>query len=222
MSLKEIKTILEKNDYDFLETIYKKKLDEVDQSLAEFEFRREELERMMVWSDHFCHRPPEGSIQVGYINSNQVYMEKAQRNYVLEDMGSVIYDLSNMEGRLLKKGFEDGYPYNAFVTLRLDDVLRHDYRTDKLGMVIYGKNLGKPGVETLKSQTSAFVYFEDFGKLRAYVDKILAYCRDHNYTPAGDMVCQIMGLLNINDFMKTTEVLRLQLPVHTGNGKENS
>lgn len=222
MSLKEIKTILEKNDYDFLETIYKKKLDEVNQSLAEFEFRREELERMMVWSDHFCHRPPEGSIQVGYINSNQVYMEKAQRNYVLEDMGSVIYDLSNMEGRLLKKGFENGYPYNAFVTLRLDDVLRHDYRTDKLGMVIYGKNLGKAGVETLKSQTSAFVYFEDFGKLRAYVDKLLAYCHDHNYTPAGDMVCQIMGLLNINDFMKTTEVLRLQLPVNTGHGKENS
>ena len=203
-------------------TIYKKKLDEVNQSLAEFEFRREELERMMVWSDHFCHRPPEGSIQVGYINANQVYMEKAQRNYVLEDMGSVIYDLSNMEGRLLKKGFENGYPYNAFVTLRLDDVLRHDYRTDKLGMVIYGKNLGKPGVEVLKSQTSAFVYFEDFGKLRAYVDKLLAYCRDHNYTPAGDMVCQIMGLLNINDFMKTTEVLRLQLPVNTGHGKENS
>lgn len=222
MSLKEIKEVLERNDYDFLETLYKKKLDEVNHSLAELEFRREELERIMKWSDRFCHRPPEGSIQVGYINSNQVYMEKAQRNYLLEDMGSVIYDLSNMEGRLLKKGFENGYPYNAFVTLRLDDVLRHDYRTDKLGMVIYGKNLGKPGVEALKSQTSAFVYFEDFGKLRAYVDKLLAYCHDHNYMPAGDMVCQIMGLLNINDFMKTTEVLRLQLPVNTGHGKENS
>lgn len=222
MSLKEIKEVLERNDYDFLETLYKKKLDEVNHSLAELEFRREELERIMKWNDRFCHRPPEGSIQVGYINSNQVYMEKAQRNYLLEDMGSVIYDLSNMVGRLLKKGFENGYPYNAFVTLRLDDVLRHDYRTDKLGMVIYGKNLGKPGVEALKSQTSAFVYFEDFGKLRVYVDKLLAYCRDHNYTPAGDMVCQIMGLLNINDFMKTTEVLGLQLPVNTGHGKENS
>ena len=65
MSLKEIKEVLERNDYDFLETLYKKKLDEVNHSLAEFEFRREELERIMKWSDRFCHRPPEGSIQVG-------------------------------------------------------------------------------------------------------------------------------------------------------------
>lgn len=36
MSLKEIKEILRRNDYDFLEQIYKKKLDEVNQALAEF------------------------------------------------------------------------------------------------------------------------------------------------------------------------------------------
>ena len=215
MSLKEIKEILRRNDYDFLEQIYKKKLDEVNQALAEFEFRKEELERMMKWSDRFCHRPPEGSIQVGYIHSSYVYMEKAQRNYFLEDIGSVIYDLSNMEGRLLKKGFEDGYPYHAFVTMKLDDLLSHDYRTHKLGMMMYGKNIGKPGVVCQKSDTSVFVYFEDFSKLRFYADRLISYCHDHGYTSAGDMVCQIMGLLNIDDFQKTSEVLRLQLPIHT-------
>lgn len=217
MSLKEIKEILRWNDYDFLEQIYKKKLDEVNQALAEFEFRKEELERMMKGADHFCHRPPNGFIQMGFITAEYVYEKKAVRNYVLEDIGSVIYDASSIEGQLLKSGFTEGYLNFPFVTLSLDDIKHQRYRTEKLGIIVQGKNREIAGVEQLPSSTSVFVYFEDFSKLCIYTEQIIAFCHAHNYTPAGDMICRLMGVLHLDDFKKTTEVFRLSIPVEAGN-----
>ena len=217
MSLKEIKEILRRNDYDFLEQIYKKKLDEVNQALAEFEFRKEELERMMKGADHFCHRPPNGFIQMGFITAEYVYEKKAVRNYVLEDIGSVIYDASSIEGQLIKSGFTEGYLNYPFVTLSLDDIKHQRYRTEKLGIIVQGKNREIAGAEQLPSSTSVFVYFEDFSKLRTYAEQIIAFCHAHNYTPAGDMICRIMGVLHLDDFKKTTEVFSLSIPVEAGN-----
>lgn len=217
MSLKEIKEILRRNDYDFLEQIYKKKLDEVNQALAEFEFRKEELERMMKGADHFCHRPPNGFIQMGFITAEYVYEKKAVRNYVLEDIGSVIYDASSIEGQLIKSGFTEGYLNFPFVTLSLDDIKHQRYRTEKLGIIVQGKNREIAGVEQLPSSTSVFVYFEDFSKLCIYTEQIIAFCHAHNYTPAGDMICRLMGVLHLDDFKKTTEVFRLSIPVEAGN-----
>lgn len=217
MSLKEIKEILRRNDYDFLEQIYKKKLDEVNQALAEFEFRKEELERMMKGADHFCHRPPNGFIQMGFITAEYVYEKKAVRNYVLEDIGSVIYDASSIEGQLIKSGFTEGYLNFPFVTLSLDDIKHQRYRTEKLGIIVQGKNREIAGVEQLPSSTSVFVYFEDFSKLCIYTEQIIAFCHAHNYTPAGDMICRLMGVLHLDDFKKTSEVYRLSIPVEAGN-----
>lgn len=217
MSLKEIKEILRRNDYDFLEQIYKKKLDEVNQALAEFEFRKEELERMMKGADYFCHRPPNGFIQMGFITAEYVYEKKAVRNYVLEDIGSVIYDASSIEGQLIKSGFTEGYLNFPFVTLSLDDIKHQRYRTEKLGIIVQGKNRKIAGVEQLPSSTSVFVYFEDFSKLCIYTEQIIAFCHAHNYTPAGDMICRLMGVLHLDDFKKTTEVFRLSIPVEAGN-----
>lgn len=217
MSLKEIKEILRLNDYGFLEQIYKKKLDEVNQGLTEFEFRKEELERMMKWADHFCHRPPNGFIQMGFITAEYVYEKKAVRNYVLEDIGSVIYDASSIEVQLIKSGFTEGYLNYPFVTLSLDDIKHQRYRTEKLGIIVQGKNREIAGVEQLPSSTSVFVYFEDFSKLCMYAEQVIAFCHAHNYTPAGDMICRLMGILHQDDFKKTTGVFRLSIPVEAGN-----
>lgn len=189
----------------------------MNQALAEFEFRKEELERMMKGADHFCHRPPNGFIQMGFITAEYVYEKKAVRNYVLEDIGSVIYDASSIEGQLIKSGFTEGYLNFPFVTLSLDDIKHQRYRTEKLGIIVQGKNREIAGVEQLPSSTSVFVYFEDFSKLCIYMEQIIAFCHAHNYTPAGDMICRLMGVLHLDDFKKTTEVFRLSIPVEAGN-----
>lgn len=77
MSLKETKEILRLNDYCFLEQIYKKKLDEVNQALAEFEFRKEELERMMKWLTISAIARPMDSFRWALLQPN-MYMKKRQ------------------------------------------------------------------------------------------------------------------------------------------------
>ncbi|WP_303229732.1 MerR family transcriptional regulator [uncultured Dialister sp.] len=217
MSLKEIRELMGCSNFERLKDTIQKKQDETVRALTELQMRHEELGRFLWWIDNFYHRPPAGLIQMGFITSEYVYMEKARRNYVLEDIGSVIYDVSFLEEKLLEKGFKEGYPDFAFVTLKLDDVIHQRYRTDKLGIIIQGENKEVEGVEKLQSSTSVFVYFEDFSKLRTYAEQVIAFCHDHNYTPAGDMMCRLMGVLHLDDFKKTSEVYRLSIPVEAGN-----
>ena len=217
MSLDEIKQLWGYSDFEELREHIQKKQDETVHALAELQLRHEELNRVLGWADHFCHRPPNGIIQMGFITAEYVYEKKAVRNYVLEDIGSVIYDASFMEGQLIKSGFTERYLKFPFVTLSLDDIKHQRYRTEKLGIIVQGKNREIAGVEQLPSSTSVFVYFEDFSKLCIYTEQIIAFCHAHNYTPAGDMICRLMGVLHLDDFKKTTEVFRLSIPVEAGN-----
>lgn len=73
---------------------------------------------------------------------------------MLEDIGSVIYDASSIEGQLIKSGFTEGYLNFPFVTLSLDDIKHQRYRTEKLGIIVQGKNRKIAGVEQLPSSTS--------------------------------------------------------------------
>lgn len=217
MSLKEIRELMGCSNFERLKDTIQKKQDETVRALTELQMRHEELGRFLWWIDNFYHRPPAGLIQMGFITSEYVYMEKARRNYVLEDIGSVIYDVSSIEGQLIKSGFTEGYLNFPFVTLSLDDIKHQRYRTEKLGIIVQGKNREIAGVEQLPSSTSVFVYFEDFSKLCIYTEQIIAFCHAHNYTPAGDMICRLMGVLHLDDFKKTTEVFRLSIPVEAGN-----
>lgn len=217
MSLDEIKQLWGYSDFEELREHIQKKQDETVHALAELQLRHEELDRVLGWADHFCHRPPNGFIQMGFITAEYVYEKKAVRNYMLEDIGSVIYDASSIEGQLIKRGFTEGYLNFPFVTLSLDDVTHQRYRTEKLGIIVQGKNREAVGVEQLPSSSSVFVYFEDFSKLRTYAEQVIAFCHDHNYTPAGDMICRLMGVLHLDDFKKTSEVYRLSIPVEAGN-----
>lgn len=217
MSLKEIRELMGCSNFERLKDTIQKKQDETVRALTELQMRYEELGRFLGWIDHFYHRPPAGLIQMGFITSEYVYMEKARRNYVLEDIGSVIYDASSIEGQLIKSGFTEGYLNFPFVTLSLDDIKHQRYRTEKLGIIVQGKNRKIAGVEQLPSSTSVFVYFEDFSKLCIYAEQVIAFCHAHNYTPAGDMICRLMGVLHLDDFKKTTEVFRLSIPVEAGN-----
>lgn len=171
MSLDEIRQLMGCNDFDRFMDYIQMKQDETVHALAELQLRHAELDRVLGWADHFCHRPPNGIIQMGFITAEYVYEKKAVRNYVLEDIGSVIYDASSIEGQLIKSGFTEGYLNYPFVTLSLDDIKHQRYRTEKLGIIVQGKNRETAGVELLPRSTSVFVYFEDFSKLCMYAEQ---------------------------------------------------
>ena len=45
------------------------------------------------------------------------------------------------------------------------------------------------------------------------MEKLLAYCQQENCTLIGDVTCQIIGVLDAQDFRKTAETLRFQVPI---------
>lgn len=80
-------------------------------------------------------------------------------------------------------------------------------------MIVPDDSTEKVKTETYESSTCACVYFEDFEQAPAYMEKLLAYCQQENCTLIGDVTCQIIGVLDAQDFRKTAETLRFQVPI---------
>lgn len=80
-------------------------------------------------------------------------------------------------------------------------------------MIVPDDSTEKVKTETYESSTCACVYFEDFEQAPAYMEKLLAYCQQENCTLIGDVTCQIIGVLEAQDFRKTAETLRFQVPI---------
>ncbi|WP_415949845.1 MerR family transcriptional regulator [Mitsuokella jalaludinii] len=213
LSLKEIAAILDHSSADFLVHTYSQKVVELDRKMRELQWQKRELQKVLRWNDYFTHRPPKDTLTIGYVPSSHVYMKKAVRNYFQEDFGSVVYDLSCMEGELHKKKIRGVYPYNAFLTVKQEDFLAGRCRADRIGMIVPDDSTEKVKTETYESSTCACVYFEDFEQAPAYMEKLLAYCQQENCTLIGDVTCQIIGVLEAQDFRKTAETLRFQVPI---------
>lgn len=213
LSLKEIAAILDHSSADFLVHTYSQKVVELDRKMRELQWQKKELQKVLRWNDYFTHRPPKDTLTIGYVPSAHVYTKKAVRNYFQEDFGSVVYDLSCMEGELHKKKIRGVYPYNAFLTVKQEDFLAGRCRADRIGMIVPDDSTEKVKTETYESSTCACVYFEDFEQAPAYMEKLPAYCQQENCTLLGDVTCQIIGLIDSQDFHKTAEVLRFQVPI---------
>lgn len=77
MSLDEIKQLMKCSDFEQLMNRIQTKQEETALALAELQLRHAELDRVLGWADHFCHCPPNGFIQMGFITAEYVY-EKRQ------------------------------------------------------------------------------------------------------------------------------------------------
>ena len=52
LSLKEIKEVLDRSDFDFLSTVYQQKLVDLDRELKEILWKKAEIEKVLLWMRH--------------------------------------------------------------------------------------------------------------------------------------------------------------------------
>ena len=213
LTLREIKEILDHSNVDFLANFYRQKLDELNQKVKEIQWQQDQIRNVLVWIDYFSNHPPVGAFVLEYIRPCYTYTKPAMRDYLHEDFGSVIYDLSHMEGELRNRGIRGVYPYHAFLSMSLEDFESGRYKATQIGVILDEENATKVKTERRKSTTSACVYVDGFEKVRSYMDQLKDYCKREHCTLIGDFTCQIIGVIDPHDFRKTKEILRLQVPI---------
>lgn len=174
LSLKEIKEVLDRSDFDFLSAAYRRKLVDLDKELKGNPLEKTEIEKILLWMDYFRHLPPAGTFTMAYIPKSYVYAEPAA-DYFQEDFGSVVYDLSHMEGALRQKGARGIYPYDAFLSMKLDDFEAGHYRTEQLGVNLPKEEAAKLHAEVWPSNMSACVYLDDFTQAADYLDQLAGH-----------------------------------------------
>lgn len=218
MSLKDIKSVLDKSDFNYMLDIYGGKLAELEAAKNELEIKVNTLKKIMDWTDFYQHRPPVDTYSLSYVPKRYIYTMPADRDYFREDFGSFVYGISSLETQLCQKDLPQICLYTSFVSMTKEDFLQKNYQAREIGVQVGEEERHYPGVQVEASGTFACVYFDDFSRVHEYLDNLYKYCQDNTYKVIGDVQCQLIGATNPHDFRKTAEFMCLQVLVKTRNG----
>lgn len=218
MSLKDIKSVLDKSDFNYMLDIYGSKLTELEAAKNELEIKVNTLKKIMDWTDFYQHRPPVDTYALSYVPKRYIYTMPADRDYFREDFGSFVYGISALETQLCQKDLPQICLYTSFVSMTKEDFLQKNYQAREIGVQVGEEEQHYPGVQVEASGTFACVYFDDFSRVHEYLDNLYKYCQDNTYKIIGDVQCQLIGATDAHDFRKNAEFMCLQVPVKTRNG----
>lgn len=218
MSLKDIKSVLDKSDFNYMLDIYGGKLAELEAAKNELKIKVNTLKKIMDWTDFYQHRPPVDTYSLSYVPKRYIYTMPADRDYFREDFGSFVYGISSLETQLCQKDLPQICLYTSFVSMTKEDFLQKNYQAREIGVQVGEEERHYPGVQVEASGTFACVYFDDFSRVHEYLDNLYKYCQDNTYKVIGDVQCQLIGATNPHDFRKTAEFMCLQVLVKTRNG----
>lgn len=219
LNLQEIKELFDHSSLAYLKEIYTEKSSELDRRIEELRWKKREIQRILAWADYLSHCPPSGTFTMEYIHSSHIYKKPALRNHFQEDFGSVSYDITHLEGELDKQGIRGVHSYHAFLTMKLEDFLAGHYQTAQIGVKLHEEEaeraaqLDPNACGFQESTTSACAYFDDFDQATAYLDRLRAYCEAQHCEMVDDVTCQILGTIDTQDFRKSKNALRLQIPI---------
>lgn len=218
MSLKDIKSILDKSDVHYMLDLYDGKLAELEKEKRALEIKVNTLKKIMEWTDFYQHRPPVDTYSLAYLPKRYIYTKPADRDYFRENFGSFVYGISYLEAHLCQENFPQICLYTSFVSMEKENFLQKNYQASEIGVQVGEEEQHHAGVQVEASGTFACAYFDDFSRVHEYLDHLYKYCKENTYKVIGDVQCQLIGATDAHDFRKTAEFMCLQVPVKTQNG----
>ena len=105
------------------------------------------------------------------------------------------------------------YQYFTCMTMRKEDYLHSRYTADRMGIYVDAPFEDYPHVSPQKGQMYVCTYLTDFDQLSSALDELKTFCHSRNCTVSGDVICRLIGSLDIENFLHPSPFLRLQVPV---------
>lgn len=215
LNLKEIRDILDTSDYQFTQTVYQKKMKELQQEIDALRQKQRILTELMRENDYFAHRPPVDTCTLEYFPGAAFYAKRASRNYFQEDMSSFIQGISALYKHYLQNGVSMLNRLQMFVTMKKEAFVSRAYQADRIGFWKTNTCPCEEPVQHSQSSMQACIYLDDFSQLQAHLDKLHSFCRERGYVVSGDLFCQLLDTSDPEDFRQSREFIRLQVPVET-------
>lgn len=214
MSLSDIQDILDKEDITLIEEKLIEKDEQIFRQMRELDSMHKAVRRTIQSIERYRKSPTSGTISLEYIDRRYILYTPCSENFY--DTGIVSYEktIQQLRNELLSRGLPQILSYNLGTSVKKQDFEQARFVADKV--FIFGdKQLGDYGsnISILESGMYACIYLDSFDDEIPCANRLLAYCRENDYTISGDYICEEMTEFNVFDKRRRNMFLRLQIPV---------
>lgn len=217
--LRDIQRLAKEKKITYMICDYDRKISEVKRLIEILSDKERDIMESVEQMKFHLNRPIIGRYNLEYIQEKMNYSTKATRNYIVEDLGSVVYDFSSLITELENKGILIKYPDMPFITIQKKNFIERKYKAYCFGICMNRSHTEVRPVtddhitDEKTGEMCACVYFDDFDKVREYLNGLWSYCRDNGYVIHGDVTCQMLDILDEQNPVKPAEFMRLSVPI---------
>lgn len=214
VSLREIGSVLQKQDITLIEQILVQKNEHCHAQMRELRLRHNAVERAIAAIERYRKSPTTGTISLEYIDRRLIWGIPCRTNFYASDIRSYEEMLMELRWMLHLNDIHHIHSYGVGTS-----VLRHNYEAgdfiaDQI-FIFADKQLASicHGVRIQDSGMYACIYLDSYDDEMDYATRLLAYCRQNHYAIIGDYICEVLTEFNVFDSDKRAMFLRLQVPV---------
>lgn len=213
VSMKELQEVREAADFKLVTSLYRQKLQAIEETLQQLEMKKQTLYKAIEWVEHYRHLPPAGTMTLEFLPAGYVYTRPAQKNYFQEDFRAYIHAILKLLDHMEQNRIPERYQYFTGFTLKLEDYQADNFLAVEEQVYVDACYAGYPHVKKRPGQLCACMYVEGFSKLSDGLQALKKACREHHCVECGDVSCRLLGSLDPEDFRTPRAFLRLQVPV---------
>lgn len=214
LSLSDIHDILCKEDISLIEEKLIEKNNQIHRQMRELKAMHEAVDRAIQSIERFRKSPVSGTISLEFIDRRYILYTPCSENFY--QSGIVAYEntIQDLRSNLMEKELPQILSYSLGTSVLQKNFEQEIFVPDKV--FIFGdRHLQEYGdnIQILDSGMYACIYLDNFDDEVTYAKALLKYCRENEYTIAGDYICEELTEFNIFDNKQRNMFLRLQIPV---------
>lgn len=213
MSLSEIGQILEREDLAQVEMILSQKNEQIHQQIRDLKERHDAVERAIASIERYRKSPVTGTLSLEYIDRRYIWGIPCERNFYLEGIDGFEKELMTLRQKLVEQNVSQIHSYSVGTSIRQADFLQEHFVPDQVFIFTNVKNAQELPTSLLDGGMYACIYLDNFDNETSSASQLLAFCKEHHYTVAGDYICEVLTEFNVFHNQQRSMFLRLQVPV---------
>ncbi|MDD3251871.1 MAG: MerR family transcriptional regulator [Lachnospiraceae bacterium] len=212
MTLKEISQQMKQTDLSLIQRILEENKRSIEKQIKQLNYQKRAIERTLESYERYETAPPDGSILIEYIPKRRMYLVDSKVNFYDYEIDVYEQILRDLKETLIREDMPQIYFCNAGTILRKDKLLRQEFYSTEVFVLVDKDYVDETLITTIPSNTYLCIYCDKFEKEKEYINRLLVEIEERHYKISGDYICEVIAELPAN-LQERGMYLRLQVPI---------
>jgi DNA-binding transcriptional MerR regulator/effector-binding domain-containing protein len=213
MELKEIKSVLDREDLNQIESVLIRKEEKTAAQIESLMIQKDAIRKAIQNIERYKKSPRSGTTTLEYLSGRRIYSIHTDVNFYDHGMDTYELILKQLKEDLLSNHLPEIYYCNAGTILRQDLFKRQQFSSDEMFVFVDDHFPRMERTRVIEDNMYACIYCDSFENEKRYAEQLLQYCRDNRYEICGDYLCEVLIEFNVFNESQRSMYLRLQVPV---------